>query len=96
MALRRGCSPDTWVRSYPSRLHSGRFKSPVHTATTDVQRRRDVGHRASGFEEFHGLISFRPPPHVAILSLRLHDALALTLKHHFAFELAKPAKMVRG
>ena len=42
------------------RLHSGCFKSPVHTATTDVQRRRDVGHRASGFEEFHGLISFEP------------------------------------
>jgi hypothetical protein len=40
------------------RLHSGRFKSPVHTATTDVQRRRDVSHRASGFEEFRGLISF--------------------------------------
>ena len=67
------------------RLLSGRFKSPVvHTATTNVQRRRDVGHRASGLEEFHSLISFeprgRPPPRVAILSLRLCDALALTLK----------------
>jgi hypothetical protein len=42
------------------RLHTGHFKSPVHTATTDVQRRCDVGHRASAFEEFHGLISFEP------------------------------------
>src|SRR5271170_4333842 len=42
------------------RLHSGRFKSPIHTATTDVQRRRDVGHRASGFEEPHRLVSLEP------------------------------------
>jgi hypothetical protein len=32
----------------------------LYTATTDVQRRRDVGHRASGFEEFRSLISFEP------------------------------------
>jgi hypothetical protein len=87
--------PDTWVRSTRRRLHSGRFKSPVHTATTDVQRGRDVGHRAVGFEEFTVSSAFGLR-HVAILSLRLRDALALTLKHHFAFELAKPEKMVSG
>ena len=29
----------------------------MYIATTDVQRRRDVVHRASGCEEFHGLMS---------------------------------------
>jgi hypothetical protein len=51
-------------------------------------------------KSFTGLISFEPrlrfPPHVVILSLRLCDALALTLKHHSAFELAKPEKIVSG
>ncbi len=42
------------------RLHAGRLESPIHTPTTDVQSHRDIGHRASGFEEFHGLISLEP------------------------------------
>src|SRR5271166_4478472 len=74
-----------------TRLHSGRLKSPIHTATTDAQRRRDVGHRASGFEELHRLVSLEPrrwpPPQVPVLRLRLGDPLTLTLKHHLAFEL---------
>src|SRR5271166_2098522 len=74
-----------------TRLHSGRLKSPVHTATTDAQRRRDVGHRLSGFEELYCLIRLqprgRPPPEVPILSFGLRDPLALALKHHLAFEL---------
>ena len=36
------------------------FKSPVHTATTHVQRRPNVIHGTSDFEEFHSLISFEP------------------------------------
>src|SRR5271157_4853287 len=73
------------------RLHSGRLKSPIHTATTDAQRRRDVSHRTSDFEELHGLISLeprrRPPPQVPVLGFRLGNPLALPLKHHLAFEL---------
>src|SRR5271166_6511346 len=74
-----------------TRLHSGHLKSPIHTATTDAQRRCDVGHRASGFEKFHRLVSLEPrggpPPQVSVLRLRLGDTLALALKHHLAFEL---------
>ena len=53
---------------------------------------------SAGFEEFHCLISFdraEASAHVAIFSLRLRDPSRSTLKHHFAFERAKPAKMVK-
>ena len=85
------CSACLSIRPNCHRLHSGRFKSPIHTATTDAQCRRDVGHRASGFEELYRLIGLqpraRPPAEIPILSFGLCDPLTLTLKHHLAFEL---------
>jgi hypothetical protein len=49
-----------WPRSNLAPTLFRPLKSPVHPATTHVQRRRDVLHGASGFKEFHSLIGFEP------------------------------------